>query len=326
MKKHLMLPILIIALLLTFSACGKNDSNQNENSDKITIIATTFPQYDWIKNILGENINNTEVTLLQDKGVDLHSFEPTAEDILEIGNSGMLVYVGGVSDEWIKDAVEKSKNESLVTINLMDVLGDSVKQEETKEGMQHGHEDVNENDQDSHPDEHIWLSLKNAQRLTTHISEKLGEIDAQNADLYEENAKNYNDNLATLDKEYEKAVAESELKTLVFGDRFPFRYLLDDYNLDYYAAFSGCSAETEASFETIIFLADKIDELGSKSVITIDNSDKKIAETIVENTERKNQQILTMDSMQSVTSDDINEGANYIDKMRDNLEVVKKAI
>lgn len=175
-------------------------------------------------------------------------------------------------------------------------------------------------------DEHVWLSLKNAVVLVNHLSEKIQKLDSANANVYKSNAASYVKQISDLDREYEKAVASSSKKTVLFGDRFPFRYLVDDYGLSYYAAFVGCSAETEASFETIAFLAKKVDELGLKSILTIEKSDKKIARTISSNSKSKNHDILEMDSLQSITDKDIKSGRNYLSAMKANLEVLKKAL
>ena len=218
-------------------------------------------------------------------------------------------------------------------INLLDVLGDTVKEEELAEGMEdeeHDHDDAggedNEYEEEVEYDEHVWLSLKNAETLCKYIADRLSEVDSDIAESYKTNAENYIGKLKALDEEYQSAVEGAKQKAILFGDRFPFRYLADDYGLKYYAAFSGCSAETEASFETISFLAGKVDELGLKSVLTIEGTDHSVAETIIKNTKTKSQSVLTLDSMQSITSDDVKNGADYLAIMRDNLTVLKKAL
>ena len=175
-------------------------------------------------------------------------------------------------------------------------------------------------------DEHVWLSLKNTKQLCNAIAEALEEIDPERADIYDANMVAYEEKLDDLDAQYQETVDNAKQKTLLFGDRFPFRYLVDDYGLSYYAAFAGCSAESEASFETISFLAKKVDELGLKNIMTIEKSDQKIAKTIIENTATKDQKILTLDSMQSTTSDDIANGETYLSAMEKNLEVLKEAL
>lgn len=498
--------ILMIAMEILTGCSNKNSTgirsnreNINNNDKKISVVSTIFPQYDWVRQIIGENSDNYELTLLLDNGVDLHNYQPSTDDIIKIATCDMFIYVGGESDNWVEDILKNATNEDMVVINLLDVLGDSVKEEEIKEGMQHDHihthtsenfedtevqdrslsdwtgewqsvypylldgtldevmeskasegdktaseyheyykigyetdvdkieindssitfyknsvastatyeykgfeiltydsgtkgvryqfeavgdtngapryvqfsdhaispgksehfhiyfgdegfdtllkemdnwptyyeeglsgsqiaEDMMAHEHEHESDEHVWLSLKKAQTITNYIAEKLEELDAKNAAIYEKNVNAYHLELESLDKKYQEVVENATCKTLLFGDRFPFRYLVDDYGLDYYAAFSGCSAETEASFETIVFLANKVDELDLNNIMVIETSDQSIAKTIAQNTKRKNQSILTMDSMQSVTSSDIISGVSYLSIMESNLDVLKEAL
>ena len=292
----------------------------------LEIVTTIFPEYDWVREILGDNPGNAELTMLLDNGVDLHSYQPTAADILKISTCDIFIYVGGESDEWVEDALKEATNKDMIVIDLLDTLGDSVKEEEVVEGMEGEEEEESGGEEGPEYDEHVWLSLKNAAVFCDAITDALAQADAANADTYRANAESYKSRIAALDAEYQSAVAAGARKTLLFGDRFPFRYLVDDYGLSYYAAFVGCSAETEASFETVTFLADKLDELGLGSVMIIDGSDGEIAETIIENTEKKDQEILTLDSMQSTTSEDIASGTTYISIMEKNLAVLKQAL
>lgn len=334
MKKIISLFLVFILSLFIFTSCSNGDNNAsvtvgNEQASssekKLSIVTTIFPEYDWVKQLLGSKTNETELTMLLDSGVDLHSYQPTADDIIKISSCDMFIYVGGESDEWVQNALKQADNENMTVINLLDVLGDNVKEEEIKEGMQEDEEEPEEAEEAEY-DEHVWLSLKNAKALCAYIAQKLGEIDKTNADIYKSNCDSYLSLIDELDNQYETAVNEGARKTLLFADRFPFRYLADDYSLDYYAAFAGCSAETEASFETVAFLAEKVDELGLSSVLTIDGTDHKIAETVVSSTKEKNQSILSMNSMQSVTSKDVENGADYISIMRKNLETLKQAL
>lgn len=323
------------------SADATEVSDTNDDG-KLSIVTTIFPEYDWVKTIVGDNAENVDITMLLDNGVDLHSYQPTAEDIMKIATCDMFVYVGGESDEWVEDALAEATNENMVVIDLLDVLGDSVKEEEIVEGMEaeeeHEHDEAEEADaeeaveadteeaEEVEYDEHVWLSLKYAETLCTEIEAQLETIDPDNAEAYKANLDSYVAELDALDAQYQETVDAASVKTLLFGDRFPFRYLVDDYGLDYYAAFVGCSAETEASFETIIFLADKVNELGLNAVMTIEGNDHTIAETVRDNTESKDQEILTLDSMQSTTSEDVANGASYLSIMTDNLEVLKNAL
>lgn len=317
--------VLLALLLLTGLFTGCSGNKTPSGNDKIKVVATIFPEYDWVRQILGDRADSAELTLLLDSGVDLHSYQPTADDIIKISSCDVFVYVGGESDSWAEKILKEEKNPDMEVVNLMELLGDNAKEEEVAEGMQgedHGHE----KEEAPEYDEHIWLSLKNAKILTRGIAEALCKADAAGAETYRANAEAYVEKLSALDSEYEAAVASSEKKTLLFADRFPFRYLTDDYNLTYYAAFLGCSAESEASFETVAFLAEKTDELNLSSVLTIEGGNRKIAETVIGSTQSKDQKILALNSMQSETLADAESGTTYLSVMEKNLEVLKEAL
>ncbi len=316
------LSLLLCVMLCAAGMTGCSSTNGTDTA-KYSIVCTTFPQYDWIREIIGENADSFSLMLLLDKGGDLHSYQPTAESIARISSADMFVYVGGESDTWVEDALKGAVNKDMRVVNLMDLLGGMVKEEELVEGMQCYEEAEHE---ETEYDEHVWLSLKNAAYLTGALSETLQELDAEHAQEYAANAAAYIESLNALDREYADAVKQSEKKTILFGDRFPFRYLTEDYGINYYAAFAGCSTETDASFETVTFLSGKVDELGLHTILTIEGSDQKIAEIIRENTHGKNQQIQTVNSLQSVTAKEIQDGFTYLKAMRENYEVLKNAL
>ena len=507
MKKMIPLFLVLTMAVGLLAGCGKKNAAEKGESDsnKLSVVTTIFPEYDWVKEILGDKAGSTDLTMLLSSGVDLHSYQPTADDIVKISDCDLFVYVGGESDGWVDDALKNAANKNMKVINLLDVLGDSVKTEEVVEGMQeteHAHDHSKEvstfedhevqdrslsdwegswqsaypfaldgtlddafaamaeegemtadeyktyyqngyktditniniegdhiaftyedgkkvgsdykyigyyiqnwstgtkaamyrfeavdrtsgapiciefndhmiesaapehfhirmsnesfdaivdpekswptffpadmtgedlcehmeghgHDHEEEADEHVWLSLKNAKTLVDAISNALQELDPDNKDTYAANTSAYIEKLSALDGAYQSAVDGAARKTVLFGDRFPFRYLVDDYGLRYYAAFAGCSAESEASFETVSFLAKKVDELKLPCVLTIEGKNHKIAETIVENTAEKNQKILTMDSMQSTTSEDVANGTTYLSVMEQNLGVLKEAL
>lgn len=315
----------IAGMMIFSTACAESTSPLQQTEAKpLNIVCTIFPQYDWVRQILGGRTDDVALTLLLDKGTDLHSYQPTADDMVKISESDVFVYVGGESDVWVADALREAENKNMAVINLLEVLGNEVKEEEVVEGMQLEEEEHAEGEPEY--DEHVWLSLKNAQTICKQLVETLSKADPENAALYEKNATEYIEKLAKLDGEYQAAVDASAHKTLLFGDRFPFRYLADDYGLDYYAAFVGCSAETEASFATVSFLAGKLDELSLPGVLTIEGAQHKIADTVVSNTKTKSQDVLTLNSMQSVTEKDVQNGVSYLEIMQSNLEVLKKAL
>lgn len=325
--------ILLTIFLLTGVITSCSDVGTKTDSDKLNIVCTIFPAYDWVREVMGDNADRANITMLLSSGVDLHSYQPTVDDIINISNCDMFVYVGGESDLWVDAVLEQALNKDMIVVNMLDVLGSSVKEQEIVEGMVHTHdhdhdEDEHEHDEHDHElDEHIWLSLRNAALLTSHIAGQLDKLDSEISDsYYQTNAETYMKKLAELDDKYSETVKAANYTTLLFADRFPFRYLIDDYGLSYYAAFSDCSAETEASFETVAFLAQKVDELNLKSVMTIDGTTHKIAETVINNTKNKNQAIVMLDSLQSTTLKDVENGATYLSIMEKNLDALKTAL
>lgn len=312
MKKILAALSALLIILSSFSAC----SEEKEKTGKLSVIATIFPEYDYVRQILGEREDVADLTLLLDNGVDLHSFKPSAADIVKISECDLFIYVGGESDEWAEDVLKTAKNKNMKVLNLTEILGSGAKIEETVEGME------KEEEGEEEIDEHVWLSLKNSKLFVEKIRDAIITLDESGREIYTKNAADFINKLEKLDGEYENAVKNANKKTLLFADRFPFRYLADDYGLSYYAAFSGCSAESEASFETVAFLSKKVDELSLSYVLTTESSDGKIAETVISSSASKNAEILKMNSMQSTFQD----SASYLSIMKENLEILKKAL
>ncbi|MBR0530714.1 MAG: ZinT/AdcA family metal-binding protein [Ruminococcus sp.] len=543
LKKKIGIYALILAMAAAgLAGCGTAEkanssekplskSGDKEGDKSFSVVCTIFPEYDWTKEILGEHADDAEITYLLDNGVDLHNYQPTADDILKISSCDLFVYVGGESDEWVENALAEANNEDMKVVELMDILGDSAKVEELKEGMQedehehehdhskevstfeddevkdrslsdwagewqsayplvldgsldeawehksedgsmtaeeykdyytigyktdissvkidgdnitftyddgktvssdyeytgyfiqnwstgtkaamyrfeavdkesgapvyiefndhmiepekaehfhlrmsnesydaivdpegnwptffdaaltpdevcdevigHGHSDEDEDEEeheheDEHEeeheeehehhheegeeeyDEHVWLSVKNAKNICGAIEKELEAIDPDNAADYKANLESYTAKLDELDNSFKTLVDSASSKTLVFGDRFPFRYFVDDYGLDYYAAFIGCSAETEASFETIAFLAEKVNELDCGTIFTLENSSKDIANSII-SASGKNAEIAELNSLQSISADDIANGTSYLSIMQKNYDVL----
>ena len=319
MKKHISILLAAVLLLGLLAGC----SAPAGNSQKLSIVTTIFPEYDWVMNILGENADNVEVTMLLDNGADLHSYQPTAEDIITIASCDVFLYVGGESDAWVDDALKEAVNPDMRVIDLMDVLGDKAKEEAIVEGMQE--EETEETEEGPEYDEHVWLSLKNASLFVNVIADTIAEADPDHADAYHENAAAYCEKLAALDAQYQETIDAAAKDTILVPDRFPFRYLTDDYGLNCYAAFVGCSAETEASFETLVFLSEKLDALQLPAVLVTESSDQKLAETVIRQGD-SDAEILVLDSMQSVTGADAASGTTYLGIMEQNLSVLKQAL
>lgn len=325
MKKSVtVLSILLMILCLTTTGCKAKQ--YKINADKIKVTASIFPIFDWT-NYLSYPENKTvdplSLQLLVKNGVDLHSYQPSASDIVQISTSDIFIYVGGESDAWVKDALAASTNPNQVVINLMDVLKDNLK-EESNEGIFQENEE--EDEEGIAYDEHIWLSVKNAEICCKAISKVLCQVNPDYTELYEKRLDSYLERLELLNVKYRTALNDENLKPIIICDRFPFRYLADDYNLKYYAAFSGCTTDTEASFETLTLLTQKVDEINPKCVFILDGSSDKLAKTVIYNSSHKMLDIKTLNSMQSVTLRDAFNGKTYIKYMEDNLESILKSM
>ncbi|MCR4734482.1 MAG: metal ABC transporter substrate-binding protein [Treponema sp.] len=319
---------ILLSILILFSSCK---ARKVDLSGKVNVVCTIFPLYDWTLQIIGKYFNNTTNSLIAKSSMDMHSYQPTTYDFVQISNADILVWTGGESESWINDALKNATNKDMIVINLTELLKEHnrAKEEVIIEGMQEEDHSLHlaEHTHDSvEYDEHVWLSLKNAKIAVQAISDALSSLDKENAENYKKNLEAYLTELDGLDFEYQAAVDKANQKTLIFCDRFPFRYLTDDYGLSYYAAFTGCSAETEASFETMAFLSKKVDELGVKAVCKIDGSTEKMARTVIRNSSHKMCDIITLDSMQSTSLRAAFEGKTYTSTMRKNLEELKKAL
>lgn len=321
---------ILTATVVSAFLCGcgaEQQAEQSNENDKIKIVCASFPEYDWTRQIVGEENDHIQLTLIADNGMDIHNYQPSVEDMVEIDDCDLLIYNGGTSEQWIEDAVADNEKKPRM-ISMMELLEADVVEEEIVDGMEEDHAHGEETDHatdDTEYDEHVWLSLKHAPKMVNEIAQAVMEMDAEQSAVYEANKNAYVEKLKSLDASYEAVVQEAGTKILLFGDRFPFRYLTEDYGLTYYAAFPGCSAETEASFETIIFLAEKIDEFKLPCILTIDGSDKSIAESIQNNVNGE-AVIKEMNSLQAVSQMQIAEGITYLSVMEENLEVLKEAL
>lgn len=332
MKRLFAIITSVVLLLSLFAACSPKKGEESappsdsksstplQQGKELSVVCSIFPQYDFCREIMGKDAS---IELLLKTKVDMHNYKPSAEDILKIKNCDLFIDIGGESDEWAKDVVSSAENKKLSVLSLIDLV--EAKTEETLEGMEkeeHTHGE-DEEEREHEKDEHVWTSLKNAEKIVRAIADKLCSLDKINAEKYQKNAKAYIEKLSTLEKQYAEVVKNAKRSTLVFADRFPFRYLADDYSLECFAAFSGCSAETQASFETIAFLSEKVKEKELPYVLVIDGSDGSVAETVAAQSGAK---IRTLDSCQSVSDDEIKNGKSYLSIMTNNLEVLKEVL
>ncbi len=309
--KNRFLIILIIALMILGTACGKSQEPAGEPVDggeKIKIVTTVFASYDWTRNLIRGQEDRFDLAFLTDSGVDLHSFQPGVSEVAAITDCDLLIRTGGESESFIDDIIEGGTFDGRV-INMLEILGDRAIMIDGEEGRE--------------PDEHVWMSLRNAEEFSEAICGALKELDPENAGTYEENLAAYLTELQELDGEY-TALTEGGFTDVVIGDRYPFIYLFEDYGIGCFAAFTGCSSETDASFETVTSLAKKVDELGLKYVLTVEGSDGKVARAIINVTETGDQEILELDSMQQVSGKDIDGGKTYISAMKADLEALRK--
>ena len=320
----------LLCLLLIFTSCK---AKHGDFSDKLKIVTTIFPLFEWTHNLSYSDNNTTDnkiLTLLVKNGIDLHSYQPSVAEISQISNADIFIYVGGESDYWVKDALAQANNKNMLVLNLMDILKNNLKEEESfigdcEESSPDSCENNNE-DEEIEYDEHVWLSVKNAKICVKAISEALIKADPENQDLYNRRFADYMNKLNALDLSFERDIKAMPKDTVIICDRFPFKYLFDDYGIKYYAAFKGCSAETEASFETVSYLSNKVSEIDAKAVLVTESSDKKLAKTIIYNSNNKFADIYVVDSLQSTSLREAFNGKTYLATMYANLTNIKKAL
>ena len=310
----LLAALFVLPSLLT--SCGKTGGK-----DKISIVCTAFPQYDFVMNILGENSENFEVTYLLESGTDMHSYSNTisVDDKVKILSCDLFICIGGSSEKWIDDLLSGEKSKEIRTLKLIDCVSELVcpsKDEHTDHDHSHAHE----------CDEHIWLSPKRAQMMCEAIYREICALDSENTDVYTENHTKYKEKLKKLDNGFESMISSAKTNYLIFADRFPFVYLTNDYNISYSAAFGGCSTETSATFETVARLVKDIKDNDIKNLIVLEKGKTSIADTLVSESGRNDIAVLSVISMQNVSKKDIEGGMTYISAMQKNLEILGKAM
>lgn len=322
--------ILAVSLAALLPACSSAEL-YSEGDGELDVVTTIFAPFDFARVVGGERV---KVTVLQDNGADLHNYSATSATLEALTGADVFIYVGGTSDSaWVDDAIEASGNTDLITVCLMDHITPIYAELENdwsdhSHSGEHDHDDDHdhegeEHDHDHGADEHVWNSLKNAKLIVEAIEKAFVQKDPDGASVYAANAAAYVAELDKLDAEIAEAVANSDVEVLVFADRFPFVYLLHDYHIPYVAAFSGCSTEVNASFDTQVKLIDTVRDNSLKYVFTIEGDNKTLAESVSAETGCK---ILTLNSMQSVTRSNIKDGATYLEIMKENVKILKEAL
>ena len=327
MKKlvSIFLSTVIICSLFSISGCGKTEKVQNSDG-KISIVTTIFPYYDFVRQLAGDK---ADVRLLLSPGSDPHSYEPTPSDIVAIENCDIFIYNGGESDEWVDGVLSSIENKNVKVMKMMEYV--TLRHEQS---MDHNHEHAEHEDMDDNDeghdheegeeyDEHIWTSIRNAERMSASIADELISVDSKNSDYYNEKKADYISSLDSLDKKFTEVANNKKRDTLVFGDRFPFLYFVSDYDLGYECAFPGCSHETEPSTAVVSHLIDFTREHDIPVVFYLELSSGKIAQIISEDSSAKTMQF---SSCHNVTKEDFENGATYISVMEQNLEALKEAL
>lgn len=293
-------------------------ASTSEATAELSVVTTVFPPYDFAKEVAGEY---AQITQLLPAGAESHTFEPTPRDIIMIQNCDLFIYAGGESDTWIEEILDAVDTKQVHFLSMMDCV--EAVEEETVEGMQEEAGHVGEDAKESELDEHVWTAPSNAILITEKIAEALSEIDSAHAKDYETNAAVYIKKLQGLDEEYKQVIGNSGKRTIIVGDRFPFRYLADAYGLSYYAAFPGCSEDAEPSAATLAFLINKVKEERIPVVFHIEFSNEKVADSICESTGAKK---LLLHSCHNISGEDLAADITYYDLMEQNLENLKEAL
>ena len=320
MKKFKIALVLAIVLTVVISFASCSESN---NSGKLSVVCAGFAEYDWTRNIIGDASDKFEITYLLDDGSDPHSFQPSIIDMANISDADLFVYIGGESNTWAQDIIMGSSSSSLKTLSLYELFSS-----ELIETSNSSESHVNDHEEHEHSayDEHLWLSLKNAVKAVEAIRDSLIMIDPEGRDIYVENCSIYVESLRSLDAKYQSKLSMTKNNTLIFADRFPFSYLARDYSINFYAAYSGCSADSELNDDRIIFLADKMDELDISYICVIETSDGRLAETVGSATKKGSAEVIKFDSCQSVSAARVQKGVTYLGIMESNLELIIKAL
>ena len=315
LKKFISLLLLLITLFLSVSGCT------SVKKEKVTVLCTVFPIYDWVRNVVGDS-ENIEVKLLVSGGADLHSYQPSVDDVIDIRSADLVVRVGGNDDSFVGELLSEGKGKDLRLMENEQIKLCHI----SKSSHGHNHEHEEDHGHEHTTDEHIWLSLGNAEISVNAICTALSELDAKSADKFKANADGYIEKIRKLDEKYKSAVSECKEPKLIFADRFPFVYLTEDYGIEYEAAFEGCSTEADASFETVLRMAKRLDEWSLPYVCVTESSDRKLADAIIRASSKKTVKILVLDSMQSVTEKDIESGITYIGIAEKNLATLTSAL
>jgi zinc transport system substrate-binding protein len=324
MKKIIACLMAALILMTGLTACsGKNGSSQESNKaaaneKKLSIVCTNFPEYDFVRQIVGDS---ADITMLLKPGAESHTFEPTPADIITIQNSDLFVYVGGDSDKWVDGILESMDQSTMRLFKLMECV--NLVEEELVEGMQPEENEKAESEEGPELDEHVWTSPANAIKIVQKLSDTICELYTADQNTIKANTADYLKKLQKLDDDFRDVISNAGRKEIIVGDRFPFRYLCEEFGLSYYAAFPGCSTDTEANASTVAFLIDKVKSDHIPVVFHIELSNEQMCNSICEATGAKSE---LLNAVHNVSDSDFKTGVTYIDLMEHNVEVLKEAL
>ncbi|MBQ1212749.1 MAG: zinc ABC transporter substrate-binding protein [Clostridia bacterium] len=304
MKIRLFALIMCVFCLFSAVSCEKS-----EEKDGINVVCTIFPQYDFTRNIVGEAAS---VTLLVPPGKEAHSYEATLADMAKLRKADLVVYVGGDIDGWVLTALEGTDIPTVSMLDAVTLISGSCEEE--------SHDDHNHAEG---VDQHVWTSPKNAMLISEAIRDALCTLDAENSALYTENCANYVKKLAELDKKFETAAENANNRMIVFAEKFPFGYLCEHYGIEHYAAFEGCSTQSEPSLTVLASLASIIRENSLSAVLTVEFSSATVADWLANETGAR---VLTLHSCHSLTQEEFSRGETYLSLMEKNLEALTEAM
>lgn len=326
MKRFLSFILSLFIVLLTafsLSSCSSEKSNSAiQDNEKISVVTTIFPYYDFTRSIAGDK---ADIKLLLSPGSEPHSYDPSPSDIVAIENCDIFIYNGGESDEWVENVLDSIENKNMKIMRMMDYVDllyeQSVEHDEHEHGEEHNHVDEHEHGEEY--DEHIWTSVKNAEKLSDAIYYELSACDSANKSIYSSNRDRYISKLKSLDSKFSDIVSNAKRNTVVFGDRFPFLYFVTDYSLYYDCAFPGCSSETEPSISTVTHMIDFTRDNQISVVFYLEFSNGRVARLISEDTGAKT---MRYSSCHNVTKDEFADGATYISLMEQNANALREAL
>ena len=324
MRRIVAVLLMLCLFLPVTTACRARKEN-----DKLTVVCTVFPLYDWAREVIGD-VEGVQVILLAQNGTDMHSYQPTAEDIIRLRSCDLLIRLGGTADGWVEDALRRAPSKTrrdLPVTELSTLVLREVSDESVAQGHEHGHDHTDhDHHEDCAVDEHIWLSLSNAKACVFAIADGLATADAENAERYRANGEAYAESLSALDGEYRALAEECDQPYLVVADRFPFIYLTEEYGIGYLAAFAGCSTDSSVDADTVIRLARTLDERALGVVVVTESTDGALAQSVLRATKQGKGEVVILDSLQSVTAKQLEEGKTYLQTMRDNLTALRRIL